>query len=224
MLKTLNMKKRLTTIFIALFAVAGLSAQERGFNLEREFRSDQKRRLVNRGFNNFSYVTQKMVDPVSGMERSSIWGAAFTKGRTYTLHNRPMGGMVYIGLDAIWFDVNYGQYKLGPGLKLHQLDLAMGLGPSVHLLPVGKLGIHTWFRFHPGYGAYTDCNFETVKGSYTSTFVTGGAVSWSAIALGVEGRWGAGKYEILAGDDTGGGSLRERLETSGMRAFISLRF
>jgi hypothetical protein len=227
------MKKTLSAIIVAIFAAGSLSAQERVTNLEQEWRWEQKRNLANRGFTNISYVTQKMIEPVTGLESgSSDWGVALTKGRTFTLHHRPVADMIYFGLDGVWTDVNYAQYKIEMGIgdfsiseRLHQADLSLGIGPSVHLLPVEKLGIHAYFRYMPTVATFADDSFETIVGGYASMFTTGGAVSWSAISLGIEARWGTGKYKFWTGDDQEGGfSIAGKLKTSGMRAYVSLRF
>lgn len=104
------------------------------------------------------------INPEYGQEKSSKFGVALNIGNTYFLHRKPLGGMVKIGLDAIWTDINYTNYEKGNfsfsnlpnvndfeddyydfdsdddefnlgSLGWHKLDIGIGVGPSVHVAP-----------------------------------------------------------------------------------------
>jgi hypothetical protein len=220
--------KTFFAIAIAIFAAGAASAQENTIDGEdQRWEVERKRDLANASFNNFSYATQRMTEPVTGIRsETSDWGAAFTKGRTFALHYRPVGRVLYFGLDAIWSDINYAQYSIAgdSSAKLHQADVSVGAGPSVHILPVGRLGIHTYFRYLPTYGLCMD--EDMIMGGFASMFTTGAAVSWSAISLGAETRWGTGDYKLISPIDgeEGGDDIGGKLKTSGMRFYLSLRF
>lgn len=167
-------------------------------------------------------------------------GVGFTTGRSYILHPKPIAGMIRIGIDATWVDLNYANYKYqGPGAALledkphiHQAEVGVGFGPSVHVSPIADLGVHAYFRFNPSFSALIDNSDRddlVVMGGYTSFFVAGGAVSWRFISLGAEARWGSGKYTRIKGGDEDDDSLidiseKYRAKTGGMRVYLSFRF
>jgi Ni/Co efflux regulator RcnB len=165
---------------------------------------------------NFSYVTQEMrMQKDDNLLSKAKWGAAFTSGRTMYFHRKPIGGHLWIALDATWFDVNYARHNDTPmGKKLHQLDLSMGIGPALVVNPAGKFGIHTYVKFQPTLAGFfnseglekgenmteEDVKNTNLMGGYSSMFVAGGAISWSTISFGIEARWGKGTYKDMIGD------------------------
>ncbi len=231
------MKKTLLIIALAVFCAQAVSAQRVG--------------RPRKAYNNFSYVAeQKISDPATGaLLGEADWGAAFTKGRTYNLH-RPIAGFLVFGIDATWLDLNYASYGTSLlGNKLHQADISMGVGPSINLYPVSKLGIHGYFRYNPTFATCISEDFSALMGGYSSVFVSGGAISFGAISVGAEARWGEGKYKDFGGNfwdkaiedvvddlpiDVPDGALDDlpgldrksttKLKTSGIRVFLSLRF
>lgn len=216
------MKKTLLILALAVLGAQVVSA-------ERKVRP-------RKAYNNFSYAMQELYEPSTGiLIGEADWGAAFTKGRTYNLH-KPIANFLVFGLDATWLDLNYAQYKtskLGDGL--HQADISiMGIGPSVNLYPVGKLGIHGYIRYNPTYATFFNEDFSTALGGYSSVMVSGGSISYGVISLGAEARWGTGKYKDLVGklvdkenvelDELFGGDSQSKIKTSGVRVYISFRF
>ena len=119
-------------------------------------------------FFNIGYVSST-ITPQNMDGKKSNFGAALVLGNTYFLHSKPIAGMVKIGLDAIWFDINYVNYEKGSfklpnfsgiddwkdypwdngwedyedetdlNLGWHKLDIGMGIGPSVHVSPLSFL-------------------------------------------------------------------------------------
>jgi hypothetical protein len=237
------MKKAILLLALALAGAQLTSAQDVKINGRTDDMTVwewELRDLANRGYTNFYYVTQKMIEPVSGTESDpSKWGAAISKGRNLVLHRRPIAGVMFVALNANWVDINYAQYGITyadfedltdvemSDAKMHQLDISvLGVGPSIHVMPVGRLGVHAYFRYQPGYGAYApriDGEIDYVMGGLVHGFVTGGALSWGALALGAEARWGTGNYKMLTDDETYLG-MEGKLKTSGIRAYLSLRF
>ncbi len=244
------MKRTILLLALALAGAHIIHAQdlepaydERGLSV----RDMTRRNLANRSYINLGYVTQATIHEnvtilgtVDIESDPSDWGAAFSIGRDFVLHRKPVGGMVFFGLNANWFDANYAVYetKINTGIgilddlidgldsEVQQLDLSVGIGPSVHVIPVSKLGIHTYCRYQPGYGAYAgrvDGEYMYVQGSVVHSIVAGGAVSWGAISLGAEARWGTGDYKLLS-DDKDFLSMEGKMHTAGMRAYLSLRF
>lgn len=97
---------------------------------------------------------------VDGVKENSNYGFAMNLSNTYFLNKEPLWGMVKFGIDAVWFDINYVNYKSGTGINLsiddfddfddyydymeeedildlgiHKLDIGIGVGPSAHVAP-----------------------------------------------------------------------------------------
>ena len=182
--------KKISFILLALLCWSSMeSAQENNNRLRKKYR-------------NLSFVKQEF-EPASyfGMDQTlkSNFGAAFTVGRTFYLHKKPIAGLIRFGLDATWFDLNYTNYKLEyrwednydeeeepETSNFHQAEIGMQVGPSVTVNPVGKLNVNAYFRFAPSFSALYDD--DTLLGNYASYFITGGGISYGVIGLGVESR------------------------------------
>ena len=114
----------------------------------------------------------------------SNYGANLSIGRTYFLHKRPILGILKIGLDATWFDINYTNYDVehityqsSEKYQIHEGEVGMQIGPSITLNPFSKWNIHGYARFSPSYSMfYIDDEFQ---GEYASFFVAGGSISIS---------------------------------------------
>lgn len=151
--------KKISFILLALLCWSSMvSAQENNNRLRKKYR-------------NLSFVKQEF-EPASyfGMDQTlkSNFGAAFTVGRTFYLHKKPIAGLIRFGLDATWFDLNYTNYKLEyhwednydeeeepETSNFHQAEIGMQVGPSVTVNPVGKLNVNAYFRFAPSFQLYT---------------------------------------------------------------------
>lgn len=185
-------------------------------------------------YRNLNYNIEK-ITLSDDSKLSSKYGAAFTTGRSYYVHKKPLLGMIRIGIDATWFDLNYANYEqtwvddYGYGeeeekLTIHKAEIGMQVGPSVTVNPVGKLNAHVYFRYAPTFAALYD--EDAFRGNYASFFVTGISVSYGVIGLGIEKRWGDCKYKEFGGgseDEEYGSSEPFKLKTSGMRVYLSFR-
>ncbi len=213
--------------------------------------AQQKEEKLRSKYINFSFIDSKMEfdDDESTPKLSSNYGAAFSVGKTYYLHKKPILGILRFGIDATWLDLNYTNYSIKSEYEYdddygyydddersskedcHQIEAGMQVGPSITITPIGKLNVHTYFRYAPSFsGLYLDDNFY---GNYASFFVCGAAISYGAIGLGVESRWGSCKYKDFSDsddDDYSYGYSDEKTSTdfkrtySGLRAYISIRF
>jgi hypothetical protein len=195
-------------------------------------------------YRNLSYSSQTVSYPgVSGFSETSRYGAAFTTGRSYIVHPNPIAGMLRIGIDATWFDLNYGNFSPeatgeGGAVQQHKMDIALGVGPGIHLNPVAKLGIHTYFRYNPTFTAMANIDGDntTVTGGYATCFTGGAAVSWGVISLGFETRFGGGtltrfgksenadSLEEIGGIEDVISQSKVEHKLSGYRAYVSFRF
>ena len=169
-------------------------------------------------------MTFKMDD---GTKLRSNYGASFTSGRTYFVHSKPIAGLLKIGVDATWVDLNYnnytGKYLTSEGLSdynLHRIEYSLQVGPSIAINPVGKLNINAYFRYAPTFSVLlSNPDGFSAMGNYATMFVTGGMVSWGIIGVGAEYRFGDCSYNNFTG------ALQDfSAKTSGFRAYITLRF
>ena len=159
---------------------------------------------------NIGYVSQKLTDKTYGGELKSDFGASLSWGKTYYLHKKPLLGMMKIGLDWSWLDINYAKssieyfdteenetYKDG----IHQAEFGMQIGPSVTVNPVHHLKVGAYFRVTPSYSLlYMD---ETIHNHYVTFCNFGLTAAWKVVSLGAEWRWGTATYKGLTFDEEG---------------------
>lgn len=145
-------------------------------------------------------------------------------------------------------------------LGMHQIEVGMGIGPSVTVTPFRPLNIKglnylkvaAYFHWMPSYSAVlrtreaqsifdetTGMTRETEKETlvnhgYCNFFKFGLSLSWKALTIGFEHRWGSAKYNTESFDDVedsfgGSGDGEEsspkmKHSTKTNRFFIGLRF
>lgn len=189
---------------------------------------------------NIGYVSERLTLPQNAGKLRSDVGASLSWGRTYYLHRKPLPGTVRIGLDWTWLDAIWTKYDLSyggwnaPGPvypyeddrdDAHMVDLGMAVGPSVTVNPIGELKICVYGRIAPSC-ALTIYDEETTA-RYATYFSAGGAVSWNAISVGIEGRWGKIRNAFPGEDDDRPGPHGTRdLKTraGAMRLYLGFRF
>ena len=194
---------------------------------------------------NIAYVSQSLKDDQSGEKLKSDFGVSLVRGKTYYLHAKPLWGMVKIGLDWTQVDLNYVKYKDividtydgEDKLKTHQFEYSMHIGPSITVNPVDLLLVNIYGRYAPTFSAlYSKNSGEHEFGpSFVSYFIIGGAVSYKTISLGLETRFGKGKFKMFSADEegvrAGGSSLSDAISATSQkktihstRFYVSLRF
>ena len=245
------MKKTICFFLVSLLLVSGGYAQGVADMLENQASTGDAGEAVSvipaetvnlrKKYFRLSYSSTKMQpDGNSGndLETKSKYGAALTVGKSFYLHKKPIANMLYIGLDATWLDLNYTYYSYNMGTLVgdlwnyriddyydyemtdHQADIAMQIGPSFHVYPVGKMHIEAYFRYAPTFSLLVEDG--EFYGNYATYFVSGGAVSYHCIGLGVEARFGNCKYKTFGGDDESDSPSKTKFR--GYRAFLSFRF
>ncbi len=230
------MKKALLSLALIMAGALALRAQDvdsRGSGYGVSF--EQMRRMANKGSTNLGFSIQSLtrVGPTLGYEigRAEL-GASLSRSRTFVLHPRPLAGMIYLGLDANWVDLTYARYgsqimgidisALTDRLDMHKADISiLGVGPSINVFPVGKLGLHAYARYNPTFATLfrTGDDF-CMSGGYASVLTAGTAVSWGVVSVGVETRFGEGNYKKLLGEGVDVG----KYQTTGMRFYVGLRY
>lgn len=228
------MKKFTIALIVCVIAVTGTVQAQ----YNRRYEPQQKQQKDNSRFRgkyrNLSFASQSMtIDGTSGVLKKGI-GGAFVSGRTYTLHKKPVAGMIRFGIDATWTDLQYTNYRyneamtaiLGGKAQIHQLTYSLGVGPSVNVNPISQLWVHLYFRYAPTLGfMFQSAGDElNIYYGFNNYFVGGGAVSWGVISLGAEAHWGGGNYTIIGGGDEGFQTSKAKIKTNGYRVFVSFRF
>ena len=194
---------------------------------------------------NIGYVSQKLTDKTYGGDLKSDFGASLSWCKTFYLHKKPLFGMMKIGLDWSWLDINYAKssfedydYEMDETFKsdVHQAEFGMQIGPSVTVNPVHHLKVGAYFRVTPSYSMlYLD---ETVHHHYVTFCNFGLTAAWKVVSLGAEWRWGTAKYDGMTFDesefdeDTDDPSLDDvlknvpdrKFKTSSFRIYIGFRF
>jgi len=194
---------------------------------------------------NIAYVSQSLKDKQSGEKQKSSFGVSLVRGKTYYLHSKPLWGMVKIGLDWTQVDLNYVKYKditfdtqNGEStLTTHQFEYSMHVGPSVTVNPVDYLLVNVYGRYAPTFsGVYSKNGDRNEFGpSFVSYFIIGGAVSYKAISLGLETRFGSGKFKMWTADKDNINqnissasdaltSSSQKMKMHSTRVYLSLRF
>lgn len=174
-----------------------------------------------RKYFNIGYAWEKL-DAVDYPSKEESELAAFlTWGKTFYLHKKPIANMLKIGLDFTWMDITYARYDIESweestdewsGMRtfyevesdMHRIDYGMHLGPSVTVNPVSALCVNAYFRYAPTFAmSLTQSDGWDMGYGYASLFVTGAAVSYKAISLGIEYRFGNTKMNVLSLDPDG---------------------
>ena len=194
--------------------------------------------------------------------------AGFGVGKTFYLHKKPLAKIIKFGLDWTYFQIDYTKYSytdsysdyipgsgepgdspLYPGYSLgyndyyadekidmHKAEIGMQFGPSITINPVNYLKVNAYFRYAPTASIFY--NGDEVSAAYGSYFVSGFAVSYKVISLGMEGRWGQAKHDDFISDYYGddytpsyGPNYDEepatpkcKFKNSGFRFYLSFRF
>lgn len=197
-------------------------------------------------FHNFGYSIQKVT--LNGKHildsTPTLTGVGLTTGHSFYAHRKPIGGMIRLGFDVVWFDFDYAMWKERISKRkkwVNKFDIGMGLGPAIHLFPVDDLGIHAYFRFDPTVSVLAhNCagdeegKFELMAG-FATYFSTGAIVSWRVFSIGGEFRFGGGKYRAIRIPDVtvsrdeidlnlDDALNRQRQKMVGGRIYFGLRF
>lgn len=129
--------------------------------------------------------------------------------------------MLKIGLDLTWTDITFAPYEVERKVErtddygglvntyseteectMYRMDYGMHLGPSVTVNPVSALCVNAYFRYAPTFAmSMTKSGDSWDMGyGYASLFVTGAAVSYKAISIGCEYRFGSTKMNVISMD------------------------
>jgi hypothetical protein len=168
--------------------------------------------LVGTEYHNFS-LTWQTID-LSGKNTlifaPTIRGVAFTFGHSFLIHERPLLRVVSFGFDATWLDIEYGRWskKIGGDKKwMHKIDMAIGIGPAIHVNPFERFRVQAYFHYNPTLSMVThnfagdeEGKFELVAG-YATYFSTGLVISSNIFSVGAEYRHGSGRYKGIRSPD-----------------------
>lgn len=174
-----------------------------------------------RKYFNIGYAWEKLEAVDFPSEEESEWAAFITWGRTFYLHKKPIANMLKIGLDLTWTDMTIASYEVDQLVEettdfmgmtppvysqreasMYRMDYGVHLGPSVTVNPVSALCVNAYFRYAPTFAmSMTKSGDSWDMGyGYASLFVTGAAVSYKAISVGCEYRFGSTKMNVISMD------------------------
>lgn len=203
-----------------------------------------------RKYMNIGFVKQTLnASGCEGYKWNSDIAVQFSSGRTWYLHKKPLANMIKFGIDATFVNIFYAKYGTAPAMEGfdngggmfgdlggmyedmtgddidlgdHQIDVGMSVGPSVTINPVQHLKVSAYFRYSPTYSMLL--MQEQFGGSYVSYFNYGLSVAWRVISVGVEGRFGTGKYNQPALLEISDINDKTKLKTSGVSFYVGFRF
>lgn len=187
---------------------------------------DYKSNYVNIGY-------QRLVmKPEGGQDLTSNLGVLASIGKTFILNSQP--SVFNYGLDVVWADLNYVNYKLeyhydGMTKKetYHQMEIGMQGGMAVILKPSQNFSARLYARYAPCFAAmYVDKDFY---GSYGDFIVAGLSFNLgSSFGIGADYRYGSCKYKKMGGNDAEGLDVpAESLPSTdylGFRAYLVYQF
>lgn len=156
----------------------------------------------------------------------SSFSMAIGKGAVYYFPKKPLWGCVKFGADVRWMDMSFAKYKdpfkqysdqwgeLGTAFdELASLGTytvqvsALGIGPNIGVAPFSFSGnkrlrplrLGLYFHYNPTFGAYIASNDgETeVSWGYCNMMDFGARITYRKFHLGVECRWGSGKFKPI---------------------------
>ena len=191
-------------------------------NVIEENNQEWKHNYISLGF-----LNSKM-DQYENHDLKSNYGVSFNIGRTFYLH-KPIGKFLRFGIDVTWCDMTYTNYKIKhitywgtDKYQYHQGELSMQIGPSFTIRPIEKFNIHGYFRYAPSFSAlYAD---DTFYGNYATYFVGGASISYGAIGLGIEARFGNCKYKEFDSDSEEQILFMNKTKHNGWKAYLTFRF
>ena len=177
---------------------------------------------------NLGFINSKMIQVDAPVFKRN-YGVSLTFGHTFALHKRPIARIMRIGLDATWLDLNYTNYKIKHitywgtyRYQYHQGEVSVHIGPSITIAPIRKFEIKGYFRYAPSYSVLY--KKDTYYGNYATFFVGGASISYGAIGLGIESRFGNCKYRELGAGSDNYGSPVNRTKYNGWNAYLTFRF
>ena len=172
--------KKLVTLFAFAAIIAGaVSAQDVT--------------IPKRNYINLAFATQELKPAEDGFDGDGLksdMGLAAEFGRTFFFNGRkPIAGMVRIGIDWSYLDLQYASFKQEFGdesIDSHFANIGMQFGPSVTVTPFEKLNLKAYIRYAPSFAAFSPESWDNVKFGYAG-YITGGVqASYRFITLGVE--------------------------------------
>lgn len=187
-------------------------------------------------FTRLGYAIAQTAEEYSPVEKSKF-SFFLTKGTTYLFPKKPIAGLLKIGLDAVWFDIQATKYNspysslnwtsefveeptnseyedfeeeitdIDLNIGCWGVSMGMGIGPNVSVAPFAltsitglqPLRVSLYFHYAPTMQLYLKSQDGDVElsSAFCHMMNFGGTLSYRAIGIGFEGRWGKGKFKPL---------------------------
>lgn len=238
------MKKLLLVFLVGTYVSFGLKANETHFDSEINF--EETFVAMDAADSGASQVVSEGGDATPSADyagvwkRTKSWGIGFVSStlhqnggnlgsefgfatdltKTYIVTKKPILGVMKVGIDAKWFDINYVKYKNEVveyyddyyddeedfDIGSHNLDIGLGVGPSLLIAPFSKtnnalrdIRADVFFHFTPSFSMLTlkEDGETNLYYGFNPAINFGVNIEWKMIGLGFEGRWGFPKYSNL---------------------------
>ena len=198
---------------------------EKDKQLSEETLKEKYRNIWGKGrYTNIGYAISETSTEYS--KEKAKFGISVTKGSSFLFPNKPLGGMVKVGFDINWADLNFAKYDKATittnigghdyreeltGLNRWNLLIGVfGIGPNVTVAPLSFLNnaanalkASIYFHYQPTFGMYLNSGGGESEAAYAycNMFQFGGKITWKVIGVGIEGYWGSGKFKSLSFDE-----------------------
>lgn len=186
-------------------------------------------------FQNVDFEDAELSGTVGG---KAEWGASFEMGTTYFLNpRRPIAGMVRLGIDFAYANLQYAQYKydiLGETVNHHYGQFGIEAGLSATVTPMRNLNLMAYVRYAPSMSAYFSEDGSNILGGYAGFIVGGVSVSLKAFTVGFQTMSAKSNYSDIKsamdkitdigsiGEDLFGDKQKVKLPSS--RIYFGFRF
>lgn len=204
----------------------------------------------------FIYGGQTLTGKDDGLKLKSDFAFALQKSfGTIKFHKKPIENMLMVGFD-IALDINFAKYKedaenpySGIGVEevdkylkavdKMQLDGGLALGPSIQVAPLSMLDnaashlkVYAYYHLTPSYsGIIIDGKFKSAFNLFNGVGI---GLTWKAISLGYEYRFGSAKYnsivdveetpQSLTGNQSEESSDKKRYKTTENRLVLRINY
>lgn len=174
----------------------------------------------------FSYIDMEL----PGLESlNPYYGVNFSIGRTFFFNNNQDDYILYWGLDVVWLDVNYNNYRLKfvsktitDEFEYHQVEVGVQVGPSLSVNFSDDVKLSVYVRYAPSismlYADDVDCY------GFGSFYVAGASIFYKRVGLSIDYRYGDSKYKDWTSRSGLQTEEKEKCLFEGFRGCLTFRF
>ena len=165
---------------------------------------------------NIGYIFQHLKTP--DVDLNSKYGLSIGLGKTYFLGHEWMQRPLRWGIDATLGDAAFVRYRK----NFDELDVSMGVGPSLTYLSHDQMQLHGFLHYHPSC-SWMFAPDESWIG-FNSIIALGVSLSRKSIGVGLESRFSFCPYVPFAPCDCTPSYESGFTSGYGLRVFITVRY